>query len=121
MTTLHLPYPPSVNRIWRNVGPRTLKSKVYRDWLAEGWAMVKAQAPKPVLGRYCLNVVAFRPDRRDRDLDNIIKPISDLLTACGVIEDDHMADRINIEWSDTEPSKGAGVVVRVSPSRGDNG
>ena len=60
-------------------------------------------------------IVADRPDRRARDLDNLIKPILDALKpttqAKGVIEDDHLSQSISIRWTGDEPVKAACVRV----------
>lgn len=108
-----VPYPPSVNRIWRNVRGKTLKSAEYRAWLAEALVALRAQHAPAVKGSYSLAIVADRPDRRQRDLGNLEKAISDLLVHAGVIEDDHLAKSIIMAWSDKAPTKGANVQISV--------
>lgn len=48
-------------------------------------------------GRLMIEILAFPPDRRRRDLDNILKATLDSLTHAAVIEDDCQFDRISIE------------------------
>ncbi len=110
-----LPYPPTTNNLYVNIGDRRVKSRGYRAWLSSaGWEL-KAQRPAPVKGRYILTIIADAPDKRARDIDNLIKPVSDLLKACGVIEDDHMAKSVMATWSDVPAAKGSTVRVRVEP------
>lgn len=104
-------YPPSANRIWRYTGGRALKSAEYRSWIeAMVWA-VRMQREPCISGSYALHVSVVRPDKRRRDIDNLLKPISDVLVAAGVVEDDSLAQSITIEWADAPQSHG--VKVRV--------
>jgi crossover junction endodeoxyribonuclease RusA len=115
-----LPWPPSANRIWRNVpGKGTLKSSEYRTWLAGAMGAIAAEArkqPSTVKGRFHVAIVADRPDRRRRDLDNLAKPILDALTASAVIEDDHLAATITLAWSEAPPAKPGRIHVSVVPA-----
>lgn len=115
MTTLTLPYPPSANRLWRNLKGKTVKSAEYRQWLHDGTVMIIAQRPRKMLGAYHLKVVATRPDRRQRDIDNLLKPVGDLLALCGVISNDCMAQSVYAGWSDVGPIPGGAVVVTLEP------
>jgi crossover junction endodeoxyribonuclease RusA len=113
MTPFTLPYPPSANRIWRNTPQGTKKSAAYRSWLAEAVGMMRLQRPAKVLGKYVLSIVVTRPDKRQRDLDNLAKPISDALKLGGIIEDDHLCDTLILAWADEAPVKGGAVSVHV--------
>ena len=110
---LTLPYPPSANAIWRNVNGRTLKSAAYRSWLAEAGWLVREQRPPAVPGSYHLRILADRPDRRARDIDNLIKPVSDLLREARVITDDSLALSVSAAWSDAQPKKPGAIHVHV--------
>lgn len=95
---VRMEYPPSANRIWRNVNGRTLKSAEYRAWKeAQEWA-VRAQKEPTVLGAYSAHIMVNRPDNRRRDLDNLLKPISDVLVSAGIVEDDALCQSLKIEW-----------------------
>lgn len=112
MVELHLPYPPSANRLWRRSGRVMHKSTEYTKWLRDaGWA-AKAQRPGAVTGPYRLQIQAVRPDKRKRDLDNLAKPISDLLTSIGVIADDSDCEVLSMRWVTT----GDGIHVVVAPA-----
>jgi crossover junction endodeoxyribonuclease RusA len=98
---LRLPLPPSTNHIWRRGPGQTYKSQNYRDWITQAGWTAKAQRPGKVVGPYALTMRAARPHRRKRDLDNLLKPISDLLCGIGIIEDDSLCRRILAEGSQT--------------------
>lgn len=115
MATLTLPYPPSANRLWRNVGGKTLKSQAYRHWLTRAAQAIWEQRPAPVAGIYRLMIIAIRPDRRARDIDNLIKPISDALAAGGVVTNDSQAQSVFAGWSTEAAVSGGGIIVSVEP------
>jgi len=102
--TVTLPYPPSANRLWRNVGGKTLKSEPYREWIdSAAWivklACKKTYDGKGVRGPYGLTILVNPPDRRKRDIDNLAKPLSDALKAGGAIEDDHLCQELRMVLS----------------------
>ena len=76
-----LPYPPSANRYYRRVGPRTLISKEGRTFRKNVCALLGGSGPRkpPYGGRIALAMDAFPPDRRARDLDNLQKATADAL------------------------------------------
>jgi Holliday junction resolvase RusA-like endonuclease len=117
---LLLPYPPSVNSTWRAVNGRVILSKRYRDWILEAGQAVQAQLPKqePVRA-YRLWIDATPPDRRARDLDNLIKPTNDLLKRAGVIEDDHHCMAIIAMWAVEPPVKPGQLRVRIYNANAD--
>lgn len=115
MTTFTLPWPPSANRLWRTVKGRMIRSAEYREWLTSAGWILKSQRPQPVKGPYRLTVVLVRPDQRRRDQDNLLKPISDLMKVCGVIEDDHLAQTTMVGWSLESPVADGSVIVQVIP------
>lgn len=86
---LIIPFPPSVNRIWRQWKGRTLLSRegrAYRDEVARAWLMERVQG----FGRspLAVDVWAYMPDARRRDLDNLNKAALDALQRAGVFADD---------------------------------
>ena len=104
-----LPYPPSANRLWRRSGKRIHKSAQYQAWLTDAAWTARSQRQGAIVGPYALSLQAKRPDKRRRDLDNLIKPVSDALTQAGVIADDCWAEMISMRWV----TQGDGVHVRV--------
>ena len=109
---LQLPYPPSANRLWRRSGRTIHKSDEYAQWLHDaGWRAREQRIQLlAVTGPYMLSISAARPDRRKRDLDNLIKPISDLLSSIGIIDDDCCCEMLSARWVTTDME---GVHVRV--------
>lgn len=110
---LTLPYPPSANALWRAVAGRNIASTAYRSWKREALTLLMLQRPRKVVGPYRLTVVATRPDRRRRDLGNLLKALEDCLVEGNVVRDDSDAVSIWLRWSDAEPDKAAGVRVSV--------
>ena len=109
MICLQISYPPSANRIWRTSRGRTYRAPNYVNWLErEGWNIIQ-QRQGGIVGPYRLQMSVVRPDRRKRDLDNLIKPVSDLLKSVGVIGDDCDAQSIHLEWV----KEGPPVTVKV--------
>lgn len=81
---------------------KSVKSKAYAAWKdAASWE-IKGQRQGVIIGPYSLSIVAQRNwrSKRARDIDNIIKPVSDALVAAGVVVDDSLAERVSIAWSD---------------------
>lgn len=118
MIVLSLPYPPSTNSIWRNVGGKTLVSAPYRKWKALAFSEIVEQGAgalrrNTVAGPYRMMLLADRPDNRGRDLGNLEKPVSDALVAAGVVEDDKHCHRMTLAWSQRAPGKDARVYVVI--------
>lgn len=117
--TLTLPYPPSINTYWRHVGQRVLISANGRRYRrAVGDAVLLGIgagqiAEDPLPGRLAVLVEAAPPDRRARDLDNILKALLDALTHAGVWLDDSQIDDLRIVRRG--PERGGRVVVHVIP------
>lgn len=112
MIVLNLPYPPTTNAIWTRTKQGMRRSDVYQAWLTEAGWRVKQQRPSKIEGAYSLYIEATRPDRRKRDIDNLLKSTSDLLTHMGIIEDDSLASDIHARWRDT----GTGMTVTIFPA-----
>ena len=103
--------PPSVNGAWVNViGKGRVRSAEYRAWHNEaGWAIRAARLP--MIGGLVVVAIRAALPKRSCDLDNIIKPLLDALTAFAVIEDDSKVARLRAEWAaDVRPGC---VVVTV--------
>lgn len=113
---LTLPYPPTANNLFLNVPKGRVKSLTYRAWIERALWELKAQKPQHVPGAYRLTITAVRPDNRARDLDNLVKPISDTLKKAGIIEDDAKAVSIYVAWSVSPPVKGGEIRLSVEPA-----
>jgi Holliday junction resolvase RusA-like endonuclease len=61
--------------------------------------MIASQAKnQKITGFYTLTLKAVAPDKRKRDLDNLLKAASDVLVQSGVITDDHLCRSLKAEW-----------------------
>ena len=99
-----MPFPPSINRLYRAVGGRSILSEAYRRWKLEaGWALA-AQHPKRVFGPVAVTVELCAPDKRRRDADNAgTKAVLDLLVAHQIIEadDSRFLREVTARWVDS--------------------
>ncbi|MFC3072375.1 RusA family crossover junction endodeoxyribonuclease [Shinella pollutisoli] len=98
--------PPSANAMrshfYDGEKVRSVKSKPYAAWKkAAAWEIAAAR-PGRICGPYRLYIAVQRDwrSKRARDIDNIIKPVSDALVAAGVLSDDHLAEEVNAKWAD---------------------
>ena len=108
--TVTLPFPPSVNALYRNApGRGRAKTQRYHQWTTQAAWEAKIQRAGKVKGPYALYIVACRPDARKRDLDNLAKPLSDALKTAGIIEDDSLCARLEMSWG----APGKTVLVTV--------
>jgi crossover junction endodeoxyribonuclease RusA len=97
IVTYELPYPPSANTYWRNLSDRTLISRKGRRYRKEVAALLMLERARPMLGALILRVKVYPPDRRKRDLDNILKALLDALEHGGAFEDDNQIAALHIE------------------------
>lgn len=115
MIKLNLEYPPSVNRLWRAIpGRGVIKSKVYREWLEKNLWIIRGQTRDKIEGKFTIEIEATRPDRRKRDLDNIVKPLLDCIVQAGVANDDSLCEMLTVKWI----NHGTGVAITILPLSG---
>ncbi len=101
MIDLSLPWPPSVNRYWRTFQGRMIISaegRTYRKAVAD--QVLIQRGAKHYQGKLKVQIEAWRPDNRRRDLDNLLKAVLDSLTHAGVWEDDGNIVDLRIYWAD---------------------
>lgn len=108
-----LPFPPSTNNLFINVGKRRIRSPRYDGWRSEAIAAIWQQRPAKVAGPFRLTLTFDRPDNRARDLDNLAKAPLDALVHTGVIEGDHLSREITLRWSDATPAKPGSMRVEL--------
>jgi len=109
-----LPWPPTVNRYYRRVGLRTLLSREGRTFRRSVCALLGGGGPRkpPAGGRVALAMDAFPPDRRRRDLDNLLKSVLDALEHAGVYADDSQVDLLLVRRGEVDRPHGR-VEVRL--------
>jgi crossover junction endodeoxyribonuclease RusA len=105
MLSLSLPWPPSVNTYWRNVSKgrlagRVLISEAGRKYRKDVSSLIGAFGMRKALAcELSVSIIAYPPDRRRRDLDNILKSLLDSCTHAGLWLDDSQIGRLTISRS----------------------
>lgn len=96
---ISLPWPPTVNHYYRAVNGRNILSAKGRAYKKEaGWEIIaQGEHEKYLEGDVSLFIRAYPPDKRRRDLDNILKPILDVLADCDVFDDDSQVSDLRIQ------------------------
>lgn len=110
MHLLTLPYPPSVNTYWRHVGARVLISKHGRQYRTEVCKQLRTKRIQPIEGDLIVDITINPPDRRRRDVDNVLKALLDSLQFAGAFEDDSQIVRLTIEKHEPLPKDGKATV-----------
>jgi crossover junction endodeoxyribonuclease RusA len=96
--------PPSLNSIYAThvgkgskSGTRRVKTKKYTDWLAANLRTLALDYNiEPIRGRVGVAYKIPALDRRQRDIGNMEKAMSDLLVQARIIQDDCFIDHIEI-------------------------
>lgn len=118
MLTLTLPWPPSTNTYWRHPTKGRLagrhliseQGRAYREAVA---LQVLAQNGRRLLDcPLSIDIEVFMPDRRRRDLDNLLKSLLDSMTHAGVWADDSQIHDLRIRRG---PRLGGMVKVCIDP------
>lgn len=115
-TKLTLPWPPSINHYWRSrwtgkfishyisAEGKKFRHEVFRS--LSDWDMM--------LGPLSLRVIAYPPDRRARDVDNLLKAPLDAMQHAGVFEDDSQVEELYLRKM-REPSPPGRIELSISP------
>lgn len=98
VVTIRTPWPPSVNHYWSSSGSKRYLSTAARSYRDAVWVAVRA-AGFPRFGQRPVEVrvVAYPPDHRRRDIDNLLKAVLDALAHAKVYEDDSQIYTLRIE------------------------
>ena len=100
MIEITVPWPPSVNRYWRQFQGRMIISaegRKYREAIIQ--QVFVEGLVKRLTGELKVTIEAFRPDERRRDLDNLLKSTLDALAHAGLYEDDSQIRDLRIYWA----------------------
>lgn len=111
---LFLPFPPSVNNLFvnnRKTGGR-FPSKAYKAWQEEAQHAFAKQTATPIPGPVSVTYSFGRPDKRKRDLLNLVKAPEDFIVGVGLIDDDSLVERAVVQWVDDV----IGARVEITPA-----
>lgn len=112
-----LPFPVSVNAMYRSVRGRVIKSARYRAWIEHAGLQLNSQHPAKIVGPVHIRLDLVAPDARKRDADNLLKPVIDLLVTHQIIsaDDSTIVRWAHPEWADSgEPC--TVTVTAINPS-----
>jgi crossover junction endodeoxyribonuclease RusA len=112
--TVRLPYPPSVNSLFTNVpGRGRVPVARYQTWRKAAQNEITSQragwSVKSISGPVRVTIIAGKPDRRRRDIDNICKAPLDTLVSMGLIDDDSAIQSLTVSWGDV-----SGALVEIT-------
>ena len=96
---IRVPLPPSTNNLYATAHGKRVKTNAYKVWLnTAGWEVkiqLGAFERTPLVSGPC-SVGIIAPVGRNRDIDNLCKPVLDLLVHMQVIADDKWVDEVRI-------------------------
>lgn len=110
---IELPWPPSINHYWRHAKGRhyiSLEGTTYREMVF--WTTTKFRGQFKPTDRLSIHIDAYPPDRRKRDLDNVLKSLLDALQHAGIYEDDGQIDHLSIRRVNSVEGK---VEILIKP------
>jgi len=125
---VRLPWPPSTNRTFRSRAYRAKNTGRLRamTYLSDEGRVYRQEVLRCVLeqgiqrnlltGRLSVSIVACPPDRRARDLDNLLKSLLDSVRRAGLIRDDCDIDRLEIERWGVVPGGAVRVTITEIPA-----
>jgi len=114
--TLNLPYPPSINHYYiRARQGRIYIGKAGLEYRGAVGFALDLLDEKTLTGLISLNIVLHPPDKRKRDIDNVLKALLDALQHGGAFVDDSQIWMLTIVKA--EPSKGGSVTVTITEDK----
>lgn len=103
---IKLPFPPSVNSLWKIGNKRLYKSKKYTTFMKLCKEKIIWEELPPIDYKIEMEVVVGRPRNKDgsitkvrMDIDNRLKSICDFLEYQQVYTDDCLIEKITAMWS----------------------
>ena len=120
MIVVRLPFPPSLNRIYKTRRGQTgmylsAEGKAYKELVK---LIVIREKITTLFGRLNVFVTVHAPDNRSRDIMNLEKISSDALQDAGVFKNDNQIDSYQIVRGATKPPVGELIVVITEEKRG---
>lgn len=112
MIEIFLPYPPSVNTYWGFSGSRRFLTTKAKDFKTVTKARFDDLGHTGLgKARLSVSMTLHAPDKRVRDIDNVVKSTLDALCQAGAFEDDGQVDVLLVKRS--FPMKGGSCIVRL--------
>ena len=108
---LELPYPPSVNHYWGQAGNHRFIGKKGKEFRAAVSDAVCEAGIQALEGRLAVHVALYPPDRRKRDIDNVLKSLLDACEHAGCYENDSQIDELHIIRRDVIKDGACTIVI----------
>ena len=108
---LELPYPPSVNHYWGVSGKQRFIGKKGKEFRAKVMDAVNEAGIQALEGRLAVHVALYPPDRRKRDIDNVLKSLLDACEHAGCYENDSQIDELHIIRRDVIKDGACTIVI----------
>lgn len=112
---LYTDFPPSVNNYYVKTQRGLFisqKGRKFRDQLVKD-AHEQLGGMDPIECKVRIDVVAWVPDNRKRDLDNLVKPIQDAISHAHIWGDDSQVDQLVVYRGEKAAPNGA-LYIRIS-------
>jgi len=103
--SIDLPFPISVNNLYRVVRGKPVTSAAYRDWTARAdlLGLVQHVGSKKPLKHFEAEIYLDVLQRSKRDLDNYAKGVLDWAQRVNLIHNDRACEALFMRWSDAAP------------------
>ena len=113
--TLDLPYPPTVNSYWkRNRNGSVRVGEAGIAFRKAVWLWCRQNRIKPLTGRLAMAIELYQPDKRRRDIDNVLKATLDALQHGGAYADDCQIDYLSVSREEVEKPGRMRVIITQS-------
>lgn len=113
--TIALPWPPTVNHLWKRGPSRTYLSAKGRQFRDEALASITRQllANERIEERVAVTIRLFPPTRAKMDIDNRIKAVLDALMYAQVLVDDEQVDDLQVVRKGVVKGGHCAVTIRI--------
>jgi crossover junction endodeoxyribonuclease RusA len=95
-----LPWPPSINNYYAPVSGRMILKKPGRAYKKLVQQIVLLNPQPRLVGKLAIDLVLCEPDKRRRDIDNVLKAVLDSLTSSGAYTDDSQIRKLFVEFGE---------------------
>ena len=115
---LTLPYPPTANSLYEH-GGRLRLTRNQKSYRIAVFAEVFNSHEEHLVGPLGIAIDAVRPDKRKRDLDNLLKSTIDALQHARLFADDSQIEDLSIRWASVPPDPPGRLIVTLRELSGD--